>query len=72
LSITFGKKVWLHFGSWLRTMDQDNALSEMVAAQALRTCLPQFFVVNHRSHDLVKFIVENTDLSRLPELRLTA
>ena len=71
LSVTFGKKVWLHFGSWLRTMHQDNAPSEMVVAQALRASLPQFLVVNHESHDLEEFIVENADLSRLPGLRLT-
>jgi hypothetical protein len=68
----YGKKGWLHFGSGLRTMHQDNAPSEMVVAQALRTCLPQFLVVKNRSHDLEKFIVENADLSRLPDLRLTA
>ena len=70
LSVTFGKKVWRHFGSWLRTMNLDKAPSEMVVAQALRSCLPQFLVVQHGSHDLEKFIVENADVSRMPELRL--
>jgi hypothetical protein len=70
LSVTFGKKVWRHFGSWLRTMNQDKAPSEMVVAQALRSCLPKFLVVKHGSHDLEKFIVENADVSRMPELRL--
>ena len=70
LSVTFGQKVWRHFGSWLRTMNQDKAPSEMVVAQALRACLPQFLVVKHGSHDLEKFIVENADVSRMPELRL--
>jgi len=70
LSVTFSKKVWRHFGSWLRTMNQDKAPSEMVVAQALRACLPKFLVVKHGSHDLEKFIVENADVSRMPELRL--
>jgi len=70
LSVTFSKKVWRHFGSWLRTMNTDKAPSEMVVAQALLACLPQFLVVKHGSHDLEKFIVENADVSRMPELRL--
>jgi hypothetical protein len=71
LSVTFGNEVWLHFKSWLRTMKLDKAPSEMVVAQALRSCLPKFLVVKHGAHDLEKFIVENADLSRMPELRLT-
>ncbi|MCX6349587.1 MAG: hypothetical protein NTV79_08855 [Candidatus Aureabacteria bacterium] len=70
LSVTFGKTVGRCFGSWLRTMNQDQAPSEMVVAQALRASLPQFLVVQHGSHDLEKFIVENADVSRMPELRL--
>ena len=70
MSVTFGKKVWRHFGSWLRTMNTDKAPSEMVGAQALRACLPEFLVVKHGSHDLEKFIVENADVSRMPEFRL--
>jgi hypothetical protein len=70
LSVRFPKTVWLHFNSWLRTMNIQKAPSEMVVAQALRASLPKFLVVNHGSHDLEKFIVENADLSRLPEMRL--
>jgi hypothetical protein len=70
LSVTFGKTVWRYFGSWLRTMNQDKAPSEMVVAQALRASLPRFLAVKHGSHDLEKFIVENADVSRMPELRL--
>jgi hypothetical protein len=71
LAVTFGKEVWQHFNSWLRTMKQEKAPSEMVVAQALRACLPVFLVVKHGAHDLEKFIVENADLSRVPGLRLT-
>ena len=70
LSVTYRKKVWLYFKSWLRTMKVDAAPSEMVVAQALRSCLPEFLVVNHGCHDLEKFIVENADVSRMPEMRL--
>jgi len=70
LSVMFGKTVWRHFNSWLRTMNTEKAPSEMVVAQALRASLPQFLVVNHGTHDLEKFIIENADPSRLPELRL--
>jgi len=70
LSVTFGKKVWLHFNSWLRTMNTEKAPSEMVVATALRASLPKFLVVNHGIHDLEKFVIENADPSRLPELRL--
>jgi hypothetical protein len=70
LSVTYRKKVWRYFKSWLRTMKVDEAPSEMVVAQALRSCLPEFLVVNHGCHDLEKFIVENADVSRMPEMRL--
>jgi hypothetical protein len=70
LSVMFGRKVWHHFNSWLRTMNTEKAPSEMVVAQALRASLPQFLVVNHGTHDLEKFIIENADVSRLPEMRL--
>jgi hypothetical protein len=70
LSVAFAKKVWLHFNSWLRTMKQDKAPSEMVVAHTLRDSLPKFLVVKHGEHDLEKFIVENADLSRMPGLRL--
>jgi hypothetical protein len=70
LAASFGSKVWLHFNSWLRTMKCDRAPSEFVVAHTLRDTLPKFLVVKHGDHDLEKFIVENGDLSRLPELRL--
>jgi hypothetical protein len=70
LSVKYGKKVWLHFRSWLRTMNEDKAPSEMVVAHSLRNSLPEFLVVKHGEHDLEKFIAENADLSRVPELRL--
>jgi hypothetical protein len=72
LSVKFGTQVWQHFGSWLRTMKTDQSPSEMVVGQALRSSLPQFIATMHGRHELEKMIVDNADLSRLPELRASA
>ena len=72
LSVSFGAQVWRHFNSWLRTMHTDRSPSEMVVGQALRASLPHFLATTHGDHELEKFIVDNADLDRLPELRLTA
>ena len=71
LSLKFSDRVWRHFNSWLRTMDTTRAPSEMVVGQALRSSLPHFLAAMHGQHELEKFIVENADLSRLPDLRLS-
>jgi hypothetical protein len=70
LSVTFGKKLWRHFASWLRPMNQDQAPSAMVVARALRACLPQFLVVRHGSPALANILLEPAALSSMPELRL--
>ena len=72
LSVKFGTQVWQHFGSWLRTMKTDRSPSELVVAQALRSSLPHFLATMHGRHELEKMIVDNADLSRLPDLRLSA
>ena len=72
LSVKLGSQVWQHFKSWLRTMKTDQAPSEMVVAQALRASLPNFLATMHGTHELEKFLVENADLSRMPDLRLSA
>jgi hypothetical protein len=72
LSVKFGTKVWQYFGSWLRTMKTDQSPSEMVVGQALRSSLPHFLATMHGRHELEKMIVDNADLSRLPELRISA
>ncbi|MEW6747562.1 MAG: transposase [Planctomycetota bacterium] len=71
LSVKFASRVCKHFNSWMRTMDPDQAPSEMVVAQALRSSLPDFLATTHGKHELEKFIVDNADLSRMPNLRLT-
>lgn len=72
LSVRFGPQVWRHFGSWLRTMKTDRSPSEMVVGQALRSSLPHFLATMHGRHELEKIIVDNADLSRLPDLSMPA
>lgn len=71
LSIAFGKEVWLNFNSWLRTMKTDSAPSEMVVAQSLRSSLFEFLSSKGKTHKLAKIILQNADLSRMPNMRLT-
>lgn len=71
LSAKFPARVWQHFNSWMRTMKTDQSPSEMVVAQALRSSLPHFLTTMHGKHELEKFIVENADLDRMPNLRMT-
>lgn len=72
LSVKLGNRVWQHFNSWMRTMKRDRSPSEMVVAQALRSTLPDFLATMHGQHELEKFIVDNADLSRVPNLSLPA
>jgi len=72
LSVNSASLVWQHFNSWLRTMFTDRSPSEMVVGQALRSSLPAFLAATHGQHELEKFIVENADLDRMPNLRLSA
>ena len=74
LSLQFRKKVWDYFvsSSWMRTMRPSKPPSEAVVAQALRTTLPDFLVNSHDSVDLSKFLLENADLERCPELHLAS
>lgn len=46
--------------------------SEMVVGQALRSSLPHFLATTHGKHELEEIIVENADLSRVPNLSLSA
>lgn len=71
LSATFSQLVWKNFGSWLRTIRPGIPPSEMVTAQALRNCFPQFLASNVKSVPLTKFILERVDIDRAEGLRLT-
>ena len=72
LSLKLSTRVWKNFNSWMRTMKTDRPPSEMVVGQALRATLPNFLATMHGEHELVKFIVENADVSRMPDMRFSA
>lgn len=71
LSATFPQLVWKNFGSWLRTIRPGIPPSEMVTAQALRNCFPEFLTSNAKEVPLTKFILERVDIDRAEGLRLT-
>jgi hypothetical protein len=71
LSATFPRLVWHGFGSWLRTIRPGIPPSEMVTAQALRNCLPEFLMSNAKGVPLKKFILNRIDIGRAEGLRLT-
>jgi len=50
--------LWRSFGSWLRTVREGVAPSELVVKMALRNTLDEFLLADPRSCELVKFIVE--------------
>jgi hypothetical protein len=70
LSMNHAALVWRKFGSWLRTMKIDAAPSELVAAIALRTMLPDFLGGSRDTHTFKKFLQENMDPQRGTILRL--
>ncbi|MBF0106535.1 MAG: transposase [Deltaproteobacteria bacterium] len=71
LSATYPRLVWKNFGSWLRTIRPGIPPSEMVTAQALRNCFPEFLLSNVKSVPLTKFILKRVDIGRAECLRLT-
>ena len=66
LSVVLGKKAWFRLSTWLRTRSIHMMSSDMVFAPTLRTLLPKCVGLIRRIHDVVKFVIENTDLIRLP------
>ena len=64
LCLNHGSMVWRKFGSWLRTMKVNAALSELVAANALRSTRPDFLSGSSDQHGFKKFLWKNMD----PEL----
>jgi len=71
LSLSLPKLAWLHFGSWLRTMNTTAHPSELVTATAMRNTLPDFLMGLPQGHDLAKFLEDKIDLDRMPHLRAT-
>ncbi len=72
LALYFRRDVWVHFRSWLRTMNPAQPPSEAVVAQALRNTLPEFLLNNSDGHDFKKFILDRTHFERGPQLQLAA
>jgi len=72
LALNCGATVWRCFRSWLRTMKPDLPPSELVVAMALRTSLPEFLHSTADTHELKKIVLENAELTRMPEWRMVA
>jgi hypothetical protein len=70
LAVVFPSLVWSSFGSWLRTIRPGIPPSELVVANALRQCLPEFLLNCTRSCFFAKFITERQDLDTFEMFRL--
>lgn len=70
LCLNRAELVWKNFGSWLRTMKVNQAPSEFVAANALRSRLPDFMAGTSENHAMAKFLRERVDPERAALLRL--
>jgi hypothetical protein len=71
LSLSFPKKVWMHFGSWMRTMNTKLPPSELATATAMRNTLADFLMGLPRGHFLAKFLRGKLDFGRMPAFRAT-
>ena len=70
LSLNFRTKVWASFRSWMRTMKPHKPPSEAVVAHALRDTLHEFLLAAPEDFGFDKFIAEQLDVDRCPDLRL--
>ena len=72
LSLSFRKQVWNDFTArcWLRTMTIVKPPSEAVVSQALRSTLPEYLMNAPATDELKKFLLDNAELDRCPELSL--
>lgn len=70
LAAVFPSLVWNSFGSWLRTIRPGIPPSELVVANALRQCLPEFLVNSTGTHFFAKFIAERQDPETFEMFRL--
>ena len=69
LSLEFPKRVWRHFGSWMRTMNTRMPPSELVVANAMRNTLVDFLVGMPQGDAFAKFLENKIDFDRLMRLR---
>lgn len=70
LAVMFPSQVWSSFGSWLRTIRPGIPPSELVVANALRQCMPEFLVNSAKTHFFAKFIAERQDPDTFEMFRL--
>jgi hypothetical protein len=70
LAVVFPSLVWSSFASWLRTIRPGIPPSELVVANALRRCLPEFLVNSTKTNFFAKFIAERQDSDNFEMFRL--
>jgi hypothetical protein len=70
LAAVFPSLVWSSFASWLRTIRPGIPPSELVVANALRQCLPEFLVNGAKTNFFAKFISERHDPDTFEMFRL--
>jgi hypothetical protein len=70
LAVVFPSLVWSSFGSWLRTIRPGIPPSELVVANALRHCLPEFLLDSAKTNFFAKFITERQDPDTFEMFRL--
>jgi len=58
------------FGSWLRTICPGIPPSELVVANALRQCLPEFLMNSVKTNFFAKFITKRQDPNTFEMFRL--
>src|SRR5262249_34981696 len=61
LAVAMPSLVWSSFGSWLRTIRPGIPPSELVVANALRQCLPDFLLNSAKTEIFATFITERQD-----------
>jgi len=72
LAINFRHLVWAKFSSWLRTMKKDLVPSEMVVANALKSCFPEFLMDRITEPELKKFILDRVACEKIQGLEMAA
>ena len=72
LAINFRDLVWAKFRSWLRTMKKDLVPSEMVVANALKSCFSEFLLDRITEPELKKFILDRVECGKIPGLEMAA
>ena len=72
LALSYAKKIWTRFPSWVRTMNPDGVPSERIVALTLQQSLPDFLCRLPQTDILAKFLVGKIDWARCPTYQLAA